>query len=231
MIYFRIALIELKTINGQLKCQVYNNFSQVTGLAQILSLNEYPTPHLIQIIGESLKKNQTVILPTDTIYGFFAPYNNVLLEKKIREIKVRDTKPFIHLVSSREELLGYSSTRIPDFILNALPAPLTLIVESAKISGGNSSVAFRYPDNSFLVELVKYCGVPCLSTSANISGEPMPETEEGIVELFYNSTDIIITGGKINTAASTILDIRQRPFQILREGAYPVPEAWVKEKK
>jgi L-threonylcarbamoyladenylate synthase len=166
-----------------------------------------------------LKKEEPVIIPTDTVYGFFAPGNSPFLEEKVRRIKVRDKKPFIYLVSNFEMLKKYSKTKIPDEILKKLPSAITLIVESSLITTKDGSIALRYPDNSFLNTIVKKTGFPCISTSANISGEPLPQTNELLISQFKNKVPLIVLSSSANTAASTIADIRTEEIKILRQGS------------
>ena len=186
--------------------------------AQITHLNTINRHEVISKVLACISADEPVIIPTDTVYGFFAPGNKDIFEKKIRKIKVRDEKPFIYLVSDFNMLKNYSKTPIPEEVLAKLPGEVTLIVESSKIKTKDGSIGLRYPNNALLNQLVEKIGCPCISTSANISGKPAPKTDELLVDMFKNKVPLIVLSSQIYSTPSTIVDIRCSPFKILRQG-------------
>jgi L-threonylcarbamoyladenylate synthase len=67
--------------------------------------------------------------------------------------------------------------------------------------------------------LLKSCGFPIISTSANRSGE-LPATEAATVnEMFGDQLDLIIDGSEtLSTTPSTVVDVTRLPVRVLREG-------------
>lgn len=193
-------------------------------MSKIIEIKKHGLENTVNEIIKAFNNNKTVIAPSDTVYGFLAPYDNAFIQNKIREIKVRDKKPFIHLVNSVDMLKEISSTCIPDKLLPLLPAPLTLIVESNKISTLDNSVALRYPDKALLLYVMNITGKPCISTSANLSGRPIPEDAADMISLFKDTVDLIVLENEWNTLPSTILDIRKTPYKLVRKGCVAIPD-------
>jgi L-threonylcarbamoyladenylate synthase len=193
-------------------------------ITKVIYTEEMPLNEISNNVISLIKNNELVITPTDTVHGFFCEWDNTVLEKKIRNVKNREEKPFIHLVNSKEMLEKYSSTKIPDDILSILPAPLTLIVRSAIIPTPDNSIALRFPDHELIGELIGRIGKPCISTSANISGDPMPENPNDLIHIFWGKCDLLVIDKQLGVVPSTILDIREKPYKIIRQGIVPVPK-------
>ncbi len=193
-------------------------------ITKVMYTHECPVSQITQNVISALKNQETTIIPTDTVHGFFCEWDNNVLEKKIRAIKNRDEKPFIHLVNSVEMLLKYSSTKIPDSLLEKLPAPITFIVRSAIIPTQDSSIALRFGDNALVTELIRQIKKPCISTSANASGDPIPKNPNDLVHLFWGKSHLIVIDNHAGVVPSTIIDIREKPYKILRNGVVKIPK-------
>lgn len=176
-----------------------------------------------KIATDYLKAGKIVILPTDTVYGFSAVCSpDFQCDKKIREIKGRsETKPFIQLISSPEELYIYTDDEIPESLLKFWPGPLTIIVSDKRLKDSAiKTTAFRCPGDLWLRNIIKDCGCPVYSTSVNRSGKPVLDEEAEIVKEFGSETDLIILDGdKKNSLPSTIVKIENGKPVVLRQGA------------
>lgn len=171
-------------------------------------------PSTINVLVKVLKKGGTCVLPCDTIYGLSAIMG--IGEKPLKELKGRDaSKPF--LVLATLDMAKQMCTEIPEEILNAWPASLTAILNTKDAN----TTGIRVPDDQFLQTLIKKLGTPIYSTSVNISGEPSLLDFKSICEKFGSKVDVLVKGNEIQgTTASTLIDATQRPFKILRQGAY-----------
>jgi L-threonylcarbamoyladenylate synthase len=56
----------------------------------------------------------------------------------------------------------------------------------------DGSMAFRIPKNGFAHDLVKSFGKPIIATSANLSGEPIPENESQVSPRILEQVDYIV---------------------------------------
>ena len=177
----------------------------------------------INLAVDALLKEEIVILPTDTVYGFSGIVNNSYsTDKKIKEIKGRnETKPLIQLIASPDEISKYSDVVIPEKIKQYWPGPLTIILEDKRLAGKeNPTTAFRCPGDLWLRNIIKACNAPIFSTSVNRSGSPVLDCEEDIVKEFSNEADLIILDGdKKNALPSTIIKIVADEVVVLRQGS------------
>lgn len=173
---------------------------------------------------EYLKNSRILIIPTDTVYGFSGialPSDEKDTDSKIKAIKGRDqTKPFIQLIASPQDLKKYTDDKIPSKLLSYWPGPLTIIVNNKHT--GNTT-AFRCPGDVWLRSILKETGCPIYSTSVNRSGFPILDTQEQIIKEFEKDVDLIITDGdKKNALPSTIVSICDGQVKVLRQGAVTI---------
>ena len=129
----------------------------------------------------ALESGETILYPTDTVWGIGCDALSDNATKKIFELKKRDySNGLICLASSFEMISKYADINEIEKLNQASDdSPTTFIFDNPKyisnfILGNNSSVAFRVPKNNFCVKLIEAFGKPIVSTSANISGYKIP---------------------------------------------------------
>ena len=179
--------------------------------------------------AEILKKGNTVIFPTETVYGLGA---NALDEKavsKIYEAKGRpsDNPLIVHIYDKHqvEELAKDISPKAHVVMDRFWPGPITIILNKKDIvpsrtSGGLDTVAIRMPSNPIAKELLKETNLPIAAPSANISGRPSPTKANHVYEEMNNRVDGIILGGDCTFGLeSTVLDLTNDIPTILRPGS------------
>jgi len=174
-----------------------------------------------------LKKDGLVIAPTDTQLGLLARFNSYKALEAVYDVKGRSAeKKLIALVSSREMAVALSKGQLPAFVYDFWPGPLTIIVSSkADHPWGWESQAIRFPDYSLLQRTIELLGEPVFAPSANPQGQPPAENIQQAREYFGNKIDLYVSIKKTPAAqASTIVDIRQNPPEILRQGGLELPE-------
>ncbi len=85
---------------------------------------------------------------------------------------------------------------------------------------GGDTVGLRCPNHPLTLRLLNECGLPLAGPSANPSGMPSPKTAQTVLDYFGNGIGAVLDGGDCAIGKeSTIIDISQTPYQILREGA------------
>ncbi len=178
-----------------------------------------------QTIAEALKAGKIGLLLVDTIYGLVGTCQNA---SRIERIKGRGADhPFIWLLPA-EDFDRYSRYPVPEALKVGVPGGITLVTElrdevGAKGSTKDNSQAIRAPRGT-AETMLKALGEPLISTSANISGMPYVGDIDRLRELFEAQVDFIVVGGPKEAPEgshepSTIVDIRNCPYTILREGA------------
>ena len=148
---------------------------------------------------EALRKDGTILYPTDTVWGLGcdATSNNAVL--KVYKMKKRDLKkPLICLASSYEMISNYLEF-MPHFDYHKFykERPTTFIFDSPKeisdyITKYSKSIGFRVPNNDFCKKLIAEFGKPIVSTSANLSEDKVPSNFEEINIAIKEGVDYIV---------------------------------------
>lgn len=131
-----------------------------------------------------LDKGETILYPTDTIWGLGCDATRADAVDKISELKKRpENKSFIALMADAEMLKKYLAKPIPDLesFIAEQDGPTTIIYNNiigvaANALAPDGSLGIRIPKDDFCIELIKQLGKPIISTSANLSGKPAPAT-------------------------------------------------------
>lgn len=171
-----------------------------------------------------LKDDKVIVYPTDTIYGLGCLANSQKAILKIRKIKKRSTeKPFIILVSSfkmaqdycfiskKQELILkkiWRQKRPTSVILKAKPLLLEEIISK------NQTLAVRLPKSNFLRKIIRASGVPLVSTSFNLSGEPVYQDINQAAKI--RGIDLFLDAGYLKKQASKIVDLTGESLKIIR---------------
>lgn len=181
-----------------------------------------------ELVAESLKKGEIVIIPTDTVYGFSGivdtkeKKNHFESDAKIRAIKGRaETKPLIQLIAKPEDIFNHTDDKIPAKLLEKWPGALTIIVHNkkAKADGTIPTTAYRCPGDAWLRHVIELAGAPIFSTSVNRSGCPVLDTVSAIRSEFENETALIVDDGdKKNALPSTLVMLENDSIKVLRQG-------------
>jgi L-threonylcarbamoyladenylate synthase len=173
----------------------------------------YPEKLLIKII-EELKKDKIIIMPSDTIYGFLSLPSQ---EKKLRKIKKRDKKSFLFLISNFNQLnkLNVNIEKNEHILKKYWPGPITFILKQ----NDDNTIGIRMPDWDILHRIINKIGYPLISTSVNYSGLPSFNEKDIIIKEFLNKVDLIIIDKNFKqNISSTIVDLSNKPYKILRKG-------------
>jgi len=179
-----------------------------------------------------LKKGKVVVGPSDTVLGFYAlPNKKGFLS--LNAIKKRSKKPYLLLISGSSELSEYVDSELllqsEKIMKHFWPGPLTLIFKAkpeipAYIVSDTGTIAVRVPNNKKVLSLLAQTG-PLFSTSANLSGDPIPATLEDLNPEIIEGVAALLEGEtKKDAVPSAILDMTGEEPVIIREGAYTKEE-------
>ena len=186
-----------------------------------------------QSVIDTLRGGGIGVLPTDTIYGVVGRAENEATVERIYTVRNRDhAKPCIILISSYEDLLTFNHELLPeekDFIeKHALwPGKVSIILPVTDqrflyLTRGTNSLAFRMPNDSELLGLIKKTG-PLIAPSANKEGQPHAQTITMAKEQFGKLVDFYVDAGEMDESASTIIRLIDGGFSLVREGSVHIP--------
>jgi len=182
---------------------------------KVIEINsEYPDRLVLNII-KLIKDEKIIIMPSDTVYGFLSLPSQ---ESRLREIKKRDKKPFLFLISNFSQLNKINvNTKTNKLILEKYwPGPITFILNQKN----NNSIGIRMPDWYLLQKIIDGVGLPLISTSVNYSGMPVLNNIKDIINEFSEKVDLIIFDKSFKQdISSTIVNLTKKPYKILRKGS------------
>jgi L-threonylcarbamoyladenylate synthase len=175
--------------------------------------------------SEIIKNGGIAIVPTETVYGFAVDAFNIEAQKTVYRIKGRNYKnPLILMISDIKNLmiLVKISKKALEIVRRFWPGQLTLIFPTTDmgkiLSGGRKDLGVRIPNNEFMLELLKEIDGPIFTTSVNISTEKSSKNIDEVLD-FDGIVDIIIDGGRCEfSSESTIIDMVQFPYVVIRDG-------------
>lgn len=130
---------------------------------------------------EVLRQGGVILYPTDTVWGIGCDATNSDAVQRIYHIKRRaDSKALILLVADGEMMRAHAAP-LPDVVSEMLEhpdgRPTTMVVDGGKglapeVLAADGSVGMRIPHDDFASALCRSFGLPIVSTSANVSGQP-----------------------------------------------------------
>jgi len=164
-----------------------------------------------------LRKGGTILYPTDTIWGIGCDATNPEAVRKVFEIKQReDSKALICLVDSAGRLQRYVRN-VPDVawdIIDLATRPTTVILNGAtglapNLLAEDGSVGLRVTNEVFSHALCYRFQKALVSTSANISGQPAPQTFADIDPAIIAAVDYVCISRQRDTS-------RHEPSSIIK---------------
>jgi len=182
---------------------------------------------IISDVVKILESGGTILYPTDTVWGIGCDATNSKAIKKIYSIKKREiTKPLIILMDNTNLLKDYIDF-IPKKvykIIKTTTKPTSIIYDNPKnlpeILIHKNSIAIRIVKLKHLTELIKIFGKPITSTSANISGEELPNCLSQIDNKIKQEVDYIIPKNFIEEnmkhKTSQLLKLNNNNIEIIR---------------
>jgi len=154
------------------------------------------TESSIKSLKQEVQAGKIFIYPTDTIYGIGC---NALDEKavnKIREIKTRDKDKPISIIAPNIIWILENFQTTKEEVLKFLPGPYTLLLKKKNSNflawiSSNDRVGIRIPNNSF-TEKIQQAGLPFVTTSINLAGEPAAIKIQDIKKEILDKVDYLI---------------------------------------
>ncbi len=182
--------------------------------------------HIIDVIVTALRNGGLIAYPTDTVYGLGCDAFNTAAIDRLYHIKRRKRQnPMSIICSDLMDIHRYAM--IPGFayqlIRAHLPGPYTFILPLKNpllkpLLGNHTQVAIRLPKNQLCMEIVRRLGRPLVSTSANVTHQPVIDSPENIEKTFSAHLEYIIDAGKLSSEPSSVIDLTKDVPHVAREG-------------
>ena len=182
-------------------------------------------------INQILNNDGVIAFVTDTVWGIGCLPTSEKAVKRIYEIKKREAKkPLILMSDDIYPLFDYVKQPIEKqaqrLIKDHFPGALTLVVEKSEstpdyITSGMNTVGIRVPNNETFAKICQSIdGRVLATTSANISGEPAALSYEEAFAYIGNDVDLVIEDYdcKAKGLASTVAGFKDGETIIYRQG-------------
>lgn len=188
--------------------------------------NQNPQMRLIRRAVEILRGGGIVIYPTDTVYGMGCDLFNKKGIERIYDIQRRDRKqPLSYICADLKDISRYAkvSDEAYKIMKRLLPGPYTFVLEASRlvpkiILPKRQTTGIRVPDNRICQALVAEMGSPVISTSVKNGGGELLSDPRIIEELFGKRVDMIIDGGIIAAAPSSVVSLLPEGIEVIRAG-------------
>ena len=186
-----------------------------------------PDIDMIEKAAGQILNGEVVAIPTDTVYGLAVDATNSSALDKLIAIKGRaQDHPFPVMICNETQLKQIAKD-VPSSVMDKMddywPGALTLVFEKytgsfTKVSP-NDTIGLRIPDDIVMLNVLSAVNRPLAVTSANPTGHQPATTIEQILDYFKSELALALDSGPSpSLTVSTVLDVREEPFKILREG-------------
>ncbi|OJV95948.1 MAG: threonylcarbamoyl-AMP synthase [Chloroflexi bacterium 54-19] len=176
-----------------------------------------------------LRAGQTVIFPTETVYGLGGDATNPDAVAAIYAAKQRpaDNPLIVHIWHPAQvdelahDIPGYARQLIAEFF----PGPFSLLLPKRPLipditTAGSSKVCLRMPSLELSREFLRLADRPVAAPSANLSGRPSPTRWQDCLEDMDGRVGAILKGPEaVFGLESTIVDASGPVPVLLRPGA------------
>ena len=190
------------------------------------------TTQAIEGAARLLAVGELVAFPTETVYGLGADARNDRAVASVFDAKGRPrfNPLIIHISDSDMARQVVCFNDAADRLATAYwPGGLTMVLlrrpdcsVSWLASAGLDTLAVRVPSHPTANALLGAFGGPVAAPSANPSGAISPTTAGHVAESLPSGPAVVLDGGSCSVGLeSTVIDVSESPFRLLRPGAVP----------
>jgi L-threonylcarbamoyladenylate synthase len=193
----------------------------------VIPLDRYD--EAVELACSAILGGGVIVYPTETLYGIGANALDPGAVELVARVKRRpDRKPMLVIVRDAGAAAGLVAS-VPASaraLMEAFwPGPLTIVFPAAAglpagLTAGTGTIGVRVPSSPFCLALLRACGVPVTSTSANLAGEPPPRTTDAIRRALGPAIRLYVDAGELPASPpSTVVSVAGPVPRLLREGA------------
>jgi L-threonylcarbamoyladenylate synthase len=169
---------------------------------------------------KAIKSGKLIVYPTDTVYGIGGnALEKDVLEKVCAAKKRPASNALSVMIPNLEMLLKYFEVSDDEMgqMADCMPGPFTFILKAKApmpVQGENGTVGVRIPNHIFMRRVCYESGVPIITTSANLHGQPAPIRFPDIAKEMLEAAEVAIDGGEtMLKGPSTVVNIMERKIE------------------
>lgn len=189
---------------------------------------ETPQQRLLKQAAQIIHQGGVVIFPTDSGYALGCHVGDKNAMERILQIRqVSGEHHFTLMCRDLSELSVYAKVENTAFrlIKNNTPGAYTFILRGTKevpkrlLNEKKKTIGLRIPEHKIALALLEELGEPLLTTSLILPGNDFAESDpEEMRSRLEKQVDIILHGGVIGEAPTTVIDFSDDRPEIVREG-------------
>ncbi|UYG08267.1 L-threonylcarbamoyladenylate synthase [Halomonas sp. M4R1S46] len=187
-----------------------------------------PQKRLIDQAVQIIRDGGVIAYPTDSGYALGCHLGDKKAVERIKWLRSLDDKHNFTLVCSDLSEIG-TYAKVDNAVFRLLkahtPGPYTFILQATSevprllLHPKRRSIGVRVPDHQITRALLDTLGEPLMSVTLIPEGEELPMTDaEEIRERFGAHLDLVIDGGACHLEATSVVDLRELPPRVVREG-------------
>lgn len=190
--------------------------------------HETPENTKIKKVAKLIDEGAVILYPVDTGYALGCKLEHKEAISKLRRIRrLSDSQSLTFLCEDLSKISEFAKVTNDAYktIKGLIPGPVTFILPASKLvprfaqNPKRNTSGLRVPNNNLTDALLEELGKPIIAISAKVEGIDNPTPEE-VIENYKNLVDLVVTSDVYEfTGESTIIDMTQDEFEIVREGA------------
>ena len=190
---------------------------------------ENPQARLISQAVNILKQGGVIVYPTDSGYALGCLIGDKNAMTRITRIRrIEHDHHFSLMCRDLSELATYARVDNQAYRLlkSCTPGPYTFIFKATKEvpkrlqSSKKKTIGIRVPHNIIALALLEELNAPLMSTSLLMPDAEYAESDpEEVRDLLEHQVDLIIHGGYLGEKPTTVVDMSEGNFDIVRQGA------------
>ncbi len=199
--------------------------------AQRFSIHpENPQRRLGSQAAKLLKKGGVIVYPTDSYYALGCMMGNAKGVSRIRLIRNISVDHHLTIaIKDLSEISSYAMLGNSDFrfLKSCMPGPFTFIMRATKqvpvrlAHPKKKTIGLRNIDSKVVSMLLEELDEPLITSSFDLGGEgvaPYEDMDE-IYERAKGLVDLVVDSGPCPNQPTTVIDMTENPYALMREGA------------
>jgi tRNA threonylcarbamoyl adenosine modification protein (Sua5/YciO/YrdC/YwlC family) len=198
-------------------------------MSQYLTIHpSNPQERLIKQAVKVIQEGGLVVYPTDSCYALGCHLGDKDAIERMRRLRQVDAKHnFTLMCRDLFELGTYSQVDNSMFRLlrSYTPGAFTFILKATREvprrlqTPKRKTIGLRIPENPITLALLEQLNQPLMSTTLILPDDPLPMTEaDEIRARLGKQVDLIIDGGSCGVEPTTVVDMVDGRYEILRQG-------------
>jgi len=198
-------------------------------MTQYLTIHPiHPQKRLIQQAVKMIQDGGLVVYPTDSCYALGCHLGDKDALERMRRLRAVDANHnFTLMCRDLSEIGTYSQVDNSMFRLlrSYTPGAFTFILKATREvprrlqTPKRKTIGIRIPQNPIALALLAQLEQPLMSTTLILPGDALPMTEaDEIRACLGKQVDLIIDGGSCDIEPTTVIDLVDGRYEILRQG-------------